>query len=452
MDNKNKIWKQIRAIIKQVGEKYDKKWQQRKRVLNSEILVTFIIKMVGSNSKQGYGINLAEFWEICTKEGVELNQEKAVSASTICEARQKLPEDIFIKINRKVITLANKEIKKVKFEGYRIFGIDGSRVNLPRELKKEGFKVYGEDKGRYYPQCIMSCMYNLQEKMVHDVEVEKHMNERLCAINHMERLMENDIVIFDRGYFSYILFYKAVKSKGEAIFRIQTNGGNNKEIKKFLKSRAKEKIIEYMPSTTVQHDLRKDGYEIEFKPLTMRVIKQEVKEKTYVFATTLLDNKTFPKEYFAQIYRGRWGIEELYKVSKGHIEIENFHSKTERGIKQEIYAHILLINLSRLLEYEAQKTMNPDNNNTGHNESKIDYIRIFNPLSQIKINFKHCILAVTRNLAIILLRSATVIENRIKKVIRAVARVRQKIRPDRKYRRVSQTPYSKWSKKVERFA
>ena len=92
--------------------------------------------------------------------------------------------------------------------------------------------MYGEDKGRYYPQCIMSCMYNLQEKMVHDVEVEKHMNERLCAINHMERLMENDIVIFDRGYFSYILFYKAVKSKGEAIFRIQTNGGNNKEIKK----------------------------------------------------------------------------------------------------------------------------------------------------------------------------------------------------------------------------
>ena len=30
-------------------------------------------------------------------------------------------------------------------------------------------------------------------------------------------------------------------------------------------------------------------------------------------------------------------------VSKRHIEIENFHSKTERGIKQEIYAHILLI-------------------------------------------------------------------------------------------------------------
>ena len=51
--------------------------------------------MVGSNSKQGYGINLAEFWEICTKEGVRLNQEKAVSVSTLCEARQKLPEDIF---------------------------------------------------------------------------------------------------------------------------------------------------------------------------------------------------------------------------------------------------------------------------------------------------------------------------------------------------------------------
>ena len=205
-----------------------------------------------------------------------------------------------------------------------------------------------------------------------------------------------------------------------------------------------------MPSTTVQHDLRKAGYEIEFKPVTMRVIKQEVKEKIYVFATTLLDKKEFPKEYFSEIYRGRWGIEELYKVSKGHVGIENFHSKTERGIKQEIYAHVLLINLSRLLEYEAQKTMKPDNDNGCKN--KIDYIKIFNPLSQIKINFKHCILVITRNLAIILLRSTIMIENRIKKIIRSVARVRQKIRPNRKYKRISQTPYSKWSKKVERFA
>lgn len=46
---------------------------------------------------------------------------------------------------------------------------------------------------------------------------------------------------------------------------------------------------------------------------------------------------------------GRWGIEELCKISKQLIGIEDFHSQTERGVKQEIYAHLLLINIARIL-------------------------------------------------------------------------------------------------------
>ena len=49
------------------------------------------------------------------------------------------------------------------------------------------------------------------------------------------------------------------------------------------------------------------------------------------------------------LYHERWAIEELYKISKRIAQIEEFRAKTERGVKQEIYAHLLLINLSRFL-------------------------------------------------------------------------------------------------------
>ena len=51
---------------------------------------------------------------------------------------------------------------------------------------------------------------------------------------------------------------------------------------------------------------------------------------------------------FQKLYHGRWGIEELYKISKVYIDVEDFHSSTERGVKQELYAHLLLINIARI--------------------------------------------------------------------------------------------------------
>ena len=50
----------------------------------------------------------------------------------------------------------------------------------------------------------------------------------------------------------------------------------------------------------------------------------------------------------ADLYHDRWGIEELYKTSKLGFELENFHIRSERGVKQEIFAHFNLIAMTRL--------------------------------------------------------------------------------------------------------
>ena len=91
----------------------------------------------------------------------------------------------------------------------------------------------------------------------------------------------------------------------------------------------------------------------------MRLIKYIIDDETYVCCTTLLDQQRYPLNELPGVYHGRWGIEELYKISKVLIEIEDFHSKTERGVKQECYAHILLINLARIFELETDKQLPP---------------------------------------------------------------------------------------------
>ncbi|WP_121543016.1 hypothetical protein [Candidatus Rickettsia colombianensi] len=50
------FWSEVNEIFKKVSDKFDSKWQTRKRVLNTQILVTFLFKLVQSYNKQGYGI------------------------------------------------------------------------------------------------------------------------------------------------------------------------------------------------------------------------------------------------------------------------------------------------------------------------------------------------------------------------------------------------------------
>ena len=440
------FWAEVKDIFKKISDKFDSQWRKRKRVLGTELLVTIILKLVQNKNRQGYGSTLMQFWESCAEKNIELPQVNSVAASSLCEARQKLPEEIFKELNQELINHWQKHQKLPSWKGHRIFAVDGSRVNVPRELIKDGYKLYAEERGRYYPQGLMSCLYNLQEKVVYDFSFVTHMNERLCALEHMKHLTAKDIIVFDRGYFSYLLLYKVIEQGIQGIFRLQVQeNGTNSKVLDFWKSEQDDTVIEYTPSITVIHYLKKKGFTLEVKPLIVRLIKHKINDETYVYATTLI-SEAYPKECFAEIYHGRWGIEELYKISKQFIELEDFHAKTGRGVKQELYAHILLINLARFIEFEATSLLPPSKkdeaNIIGHREN---FSNIFNSVTILNINFKNCLLVMGRHLENLILAGCEVLKDWLPKITNSIARIRQKIRPNRHYPRISHRPRDRWS-------
>lgn len=437
------FWSEAKEIFKKISDKFDSEWRKRKRVLGTQLLVTIILKLVQSKNRQGYGSTLIQFWEVCAEKNIELPQVSSVAASSLCEARQKLSEDIFKELNQELINHWQKNQDLPTWKNHRIFAVDGSRVNVPRELMNDSYKLYAEERGRYYPQGLMSCLYNLQEKVVYDFSFVTHMNERLCALEHMKHLTDRDIIVFDRGYFSYLLLYKVFEQGIQGIFRLQIQeGGINKKVLDFWKSKRDDTIIEYMPSTTVIHDLRKKGFDFDIKPLTVRLIKHKINNETYMYATTLI-GKAYPKECFAEIYHGRWGIEELYKISKQFIELEDFHARTARGVKQELYAHLLLINLARFVEFESRSLLPPPKKDAVDIE-KIP-ADIFNPVTMLNINFKNCLLVMGRYLENLILAGCNLLIDWLPKITDAIARIRQKIRPNRHYTRISHKPRDKWT-------
>ena len=192
-----------------------------------------------------------------------------------------------------------------------------------------------------------------------------------------------------------------------------------------MKSSNKDKIITYIPSSTVIFDLKKQGYFLEAKPIPFRLFKRYIKGEIYTYGTTLSRSK-YPTPYLMDLYHERWKIEELYKITKQITEIEEFHSKTERGVKQEIYAHLLLVNLSQFFEFDGKDRLPPMHQEDAEKCVQADFYKFFNPATMFNINFKNCLAIVGHYLENLILGAYEKIKSWVPKVIQMVLRIRKK--------------------------
>ena len=85
-----------------------------------------------------------------------------------------------------------------------------------------------------------------------------------------------------------------------------------------------------------------------------RLVKYTAGTSTYVLATTLLDRSRYRIADLSDLYHARWGIEELYKISKQMLTVEQFHGQSELLVQQELSAHFSLIAMTRLFTNHSE--------------------------------------------------------------------------------------------------
>lgn len=441
------LWEKVAKVISDVAQQYDEKWRVRKRLINSMLIILLIFRLVSSKNAQGYGTTIDELWDSCRKLNLPLPQKSTIAPSSFCAARTKLDEDVFKSINRKIIdTYAEQgRDESYKWLGHRIFAVDGSKINLPRSLTACGYKPPSDNAN--YPQGLLSCLYQVKSQIPFDFELVSHANERTCAEKHLQFLEKNDVVIYDRGYFSYLMLYRHLKSKIHAVFRLQESSYN--VIREFFLSEQTDIIAEIYPSENTRRDIKHAHPNLVISPLKMRLIKYEIGGETYCLGTTLTDQNRYNNtQDFVDIYHARWGVEELYKVSKRIFGIEDFHAKSERGVKQEIYAHFALITMNRIFANQADTNLNQPQNSLNQTEKIIDLRQSPNnhQMGKIKTNFKNCIHVFTRGIEELLLLHSK-IKTAVERTFNFIIGRSQKERPGRSYPRISMRPETKFKPK-----
>ena len=178
-----------------------------------------------------------------------------------------------------------------------------------------------------------------------DFDLCPHNNERTAALAHLKALQASDVIVYDRGYYSFELLYATMVPPSTELLPSAAPSS----VHHFVATPDQaDTIVSILPGPEALRDLSRKHPGSSWQPVPLRLVKYTHGGTEYILGTTLLDRRRYRVADLSDLHHARWGIEELYKVSKQFLEVDQFHGRSERLVKQELFAHFNLIAMTRL--------------------------------------------------------------------------------------------------------
>jgi hypothetical protein len=321
----------------------------RKRKLPFTSLILFMINIV----KQTIQKELTHFIKMID------NSKSNVSKSAFSQSRIKLKPEAFVELNDCLTEEFYTDNIIKEWNGFRLIGIDGSKLILPTH-SEELMKKYGTlSNGMIIPQAQISSCYDLLNEIIIDSQIETlQINEMNQATRHLAKLSKGDLVITDRGYSATWFYYIQHESGVDFVNRVPKNFRKDMEL--FRLSDEDETMIEIdIPPQKSRYGLARHGLtRSSVQPFKLRLVKVILDTgEIEVLATTLLDKEKYPLKMFKELYFMRWGIEVNFDHLKSNIHVEEFTGLSEIAIKQDFYVSMFINNLQSIIALDSQDEM-----------------------------------------------------------------------------------------------
>ena len=306
-----------------------------------------------------------------------------LTKSAFIQQREKLNKNAFPFI----FSTLNRIFPSQKvFHGYHLLACDGSDVNLP-PLKGDvdNYVASNTEEVGYY-QMHINALYDILEERYADVLIQNRadINEREALLAFLDRfpLSEKSIFTVDRGYFSLNTLAHLQLSGHSYLMRMRADDG-----KSFLSRFQLPDSAEYdLPldfyatrNTKKRYREHPETYVTIPKRRTFDVLPCDDRETLFHFSTRLvkirlasgeseylltdLSPELFDLKLLKELYHLRWKIETSFRFLKYNIALNYFHCIRRDFIEQEIYARMILYNLTMLLVHCVST---PDKNTKLH--------------------------------------------------------------------------------------
>jgi hypothetical protein len=304
------------------------------------------------------------------------------------------------------------------WQGLSVFAIDGSKYRLPASdaLRSafdpdSGFDHPGKG---HYPHCLVSTAYDVFRRLpiARTVKPLAQANEREEVKALLPHIPTGGVLLFDRGYPSYELIdYLKRHYQGYWLIRCPASA-TFPAVEAFVGCGQPQALITLQPPHAEAIILR-----------AIRMISPD--GELSVLLTNLEDESRFPTPAVIDLYFRRWAVEVHYRDEKTSLDIETFHSQTENGIRQELFAILIMAVIARTLMVLMTDPDHP---------------------SSAEPQFKHAMITLAGEAAILTPQCPELALVIFNELLREIARVRyyRPKTPRPSQPRVSKKPVNKW--------
>lgn len=301
-----------------------------------------------------------------------------LTASAYCQARQRLPLEVFRRLLAMQVEHLNTEHRpESTWRGHRLVIVDGSGFSMPdTPALQKHFGQPGQQKpGCGFPVAHMLAVMEagsglLLDLLAFPLRTHDMRHVRQCHA----RLQADDIMLVDRGFSSYAHLALILKANLHVVMRthqkqiIDFRPHRAMATKRNAKGRPRsrwlkrvghlDQLVEYRKPSDAPVWLNSEDYEALPDRLIVRELRYRVSNRGYRtrwinLVTTLLDPDRYPARELAELYRRRWEIETDLRHLKRTLGMDVLKCKSVDGVLKEMFMFAIAYNLVRLVMLQA---------------------------------------------------------------------------------------------------
>ena len=284
-----------------------------------------------------------------------------VSEEAFVKARRRMPLGFWVAL---LLILSDRFEQDhgqwARWKKFRLLALDGTTVSLPNWQKlAEGFGVAknGKGKGRVQTRMVMLQLPLVRLPWRYDLSPVAE-GERTVARRLLGQVRPDDLVLMDKGFWSYGLFWQIQNQ--QAFFAIRLF--RSVRLQTLRRLGPKDRLVRWRPSGRQWHTGEWP------KDITLRVMDYQIPGfRKSALVTNMLDPRAITRDEWLRLatteagkvvepglYHRRWEIETTFRELKVQQGMEgNLRGRTPEAIRFEVAGHVLLYFLVRWLMVEA---------------------------------------------------------------------------------------------------
>jgi hypothetical protein len=339
---------EIRKTARLVGNKSS--WSRQRDMPLHDILTCTLAKKGLSTAME-----IRQYFQAIGKE------EQTVSKQGYLQQRQKLNPEVFKVLNRNYLRRFYEGEEAVRWNGYLVCAVDGSRAEIPNS--EENRKTYGvgtNQHGEAVARANVNILYDVYNRFLINIVVGQYNNNEIEeAKTHIDSLKEivgekPVLMVFDRYYASLEFFDILEKAGIKYLVRVQ-KGHYKAELEQM---RGEDEEVEVFYTKARLRTLRRHREPERLKELKqmesvqVRIIRTVFDSgEPAVWMTNLREGTV---EDIRRLYLRRWTVEQKYHTLKNKMKLESVTGKASIYVRQDFLAQVLVFNIIQDLMTAAE--------------------------------------------------------------------------------------------------